>query len=415
MAHTSSALTDAPPAFGTVTAPAKRVLSIDVLRGITIAFMILVNDAGDGHHTYVQLEHAEWNGWTLTDLVFPTFLFVVGMSIILSLASRLQRGASRRELGLHIVRRAVTIFVVAMLINLYPHFEFGNLRLYGVLTRIALCYLAAGLICLATQRVRALLAISAVLLVGYWIFMRFVPVPGLGIPTVDVPLLDPDKNLAAWLDRNIMDFIQQTIHTGRLYERTRDPEGFLSTLPAIATTLIGACAAIWLRQAEGKSPRISRERCALGFVWFGVIGIVAGEIWNVWFPINKKLWTSSYVLFAAGCAFLGLALCYWLIDIKRLHETKLGTKLTWPWLVFGSNAIVAYAVSAVLVKTFGAIHVAELGANGKPMSVWNWVYWHVFATQGSTNNTSALFALAYVFVCFIPNWILWRKKIFVKL
>lgn len=415
MAHTSSTLNEAPPAFSTMTAPAKRVLSIDVLRGITIAFMILVNDAGDGHHTYVQLEHAAWNGWTLTDLVFPTFLFVVGMAIILSINARLQRGASKGELALHTARRAATIFIVAMLINLYPHFDFTHLRLYGVLPRIALCYLIAGLICLATQRARTMLVISGVLLVGYWILMRFVPVPGLGVPTVDIPLLDPDKNLAAWLDRGIMGFFQQTIHTGRLYEVTRDPEGLLSTMPAVATTLIGAASALWLRRAEGKSPLITRAQCAWGFLAFSVVGIVSGLIWNIWFPINKKLWTSSYVLFAAGCALLGLAVCYWLVDIRRFNETKLGAKLTWPWLVFGSNAIVAYTVSAILVKTFGAIHTSSLGPNGKPLSVWNWVYWHIFASHGSTNNTSAAFALAYVLVCFIPNWILWRRKIFVKL
>ncbi len=416
MAHQSSTLTAAPPAFTTVTAPKpSRVLSIDVLRGITIAFMILVNDAGDSQHTYVQLEHAAWNGWTLTDLVFPTFLFVVGMSIILSLYSRLQRGANHRDLAVHIIRRAVTIYAVAMLINLYPFFNFGHLRLYGVLPRIALCYLAAGLICLVTQRARTLLTISVVLLVGYWILMRFVPVPGLGVPTHDIPLLDPDMNLAAWMDRGIMAFLQRTIHTGRLYEVTRDPEGLLSTIPAVATTLIGAATALWLRRAEGKTAILTRTQCATGFLLFGILGISSGLLWNIWFPINKKLWTSSYVLFAAGCALVGLAVCYWLVDIRRYNETKVGSWLTWPWLVFGSNAIVAYTVSSVLVKTFGAIHTSSLGPAGKPLSVWGWTYWHIFASHGSTNNTSAAFAFAYVLVCFIPNWILWRKKIFVKL
>lgn len=415
MAHTSPTLTETPQAFSTVTAPARRVLSIDVLRGITIAFMILVNDAGDSHHTYVQLEHAKWNGWTLTDLVFPTFLFVVGMSIILSLYARLQRGASRSELALHTFRRAGMIYLVYTFIALYPHFNVTHFRFYGVLPRIAICYLIVGLICLVTQRASTLLTVAGALLVTYWVLMRFVPVPGFGVPTIDIPLLDPDRNLVAWLDRGIIGFLQRTIHTGRLYEGTRDPEGLLSTIPAIATTLLGAVAALWLRLAEGKSPTISRAQCAWGFVVAGVAGISSGLIWNIWFPINKKLWTSSYVLFAAGCAFLGLALCYWLIDIKHTNETKLGEKLTWPWFVFGSNAIVAYAVSDLLVETFTSIHTSEMGPNGKPMSVWSWVYWHIFASHGSTNNTSALFALAYVLVCFIPNWILWRRKIFVKL
>jgi predicted acyltransferase len=377
--------------------------------------MILVNDAGDGAHTYVQLEHAAWNGWTLTDLVFPTFLFIVGMSIILSFSSRLARGANPRDLAMHVVRRSALIYAVAMLINLYPRFQFGHLRLYGVLPRIALCYLAAGLICLATQRVRTLLSISAVLLVGYWVLMRFVPVPGLGVPTHDVPLLDPDKNLAAWMDRGIIGFIQRTIHTGRLYEVTRDPEGLLSTIPAIATTLLGSVTSLWLRRAEGKDAVITRAQCAMGFLLAGLLGIGSGLLWNIWFPINKKLWTSSYVLFAAGCALIGLAACHWAVDIRRFNETKVGRWLSWPWLVYGSNAIVAYTVAAVIEKTLLAIHTSGVSPSGRPLSAWGWIYWHIFASHGSTNNTSAAFALAYVLVCFIPNWILWRKKIFVKL
>ncbi|RZU39652.1 putative acyltransferase [Edaphobacter modestus] len=396
-------------------APSSRVLSVDVLRGITIAFMILVNDPGDGRHVYTQLEHAAWNGWTLTDLVFPNFLFIVGIAIILSIHARLQKGASRRELALHTVRRSATIFVVAMLINLVPFFRFTHLRIYGVLPRIALCYLIVGLICLTTQKAKNLLAITVGLLVSYWLLMRFVPVPGFGTPTHEIPLLDPDRNLAAWIDRGVMGFLQQTIHTGRLYEGTRDPEGILSTIPAVGTTLLGAVTALWLRRAGGKSPSITRTQCALGMLAAGVLGIAAGMVWDLWFPINKKLWTSSYVLFAAGCALLGLSVCYWLVDIRRLHETRVGRWLTWPWLVFGSNAIVAYVMAAIVEKTLFLIQMPGTAPDGRPLTGWGWVYWHIFAGNGSTNNTSVAFAIAFVLVCFIPNWILWRKKIFVKL
>ncbi|HTF65305.1 MAG TPA: heparan-alpha-glucosaminide N-acetyltransferase domain-containing protein [Edaphobacter sp.] len=415
MAELSATLADPARASKTVVAPSSRVLSVDVLRGITIAFMILVNDAGDSKHVYTQLEHAAWNGWTLTDLVFPTFLFIVGIAIILSIHARLQRGASRRELALHTLRRAATIFVVAMLINLVPYFRFSHLRIYGVLPRIALCYLIAALICLTTQKARNLLAITAALLVSYWLLMRFVPVPGFGVPTHEIPLLDPDRNLAAWIDRGTMAFTQSAFHTGRLYEGTRDPEGLLSTIPAIGTTLLGAVSALWLRRAGGKSPSITRAQCALGLLLAGFVGIASGLMWNIWFPINKKLWTSSYVLFAAGCALVGLAVCYWLIDIRRFHETKLGKRLTWPWLVFGSNAIVAYVVAAIVEKTLSLIHMAGVTPDGKPLTGWGWVYWNIFASHGSTNNTSVAFAIAFVLVCFIPNWILWQKKIFVKL
>lgn len=416
MAELSATLTDPTTVPSkTVVAPSSRVLSIDVLRGITIAFMILVNDAGDGKHVYTQLEHAAWNGWTLTDLVFPTFLFIVGMSIILSIHARLQRGASRRELALHTVRRAATIFIVAMLINLVPFFRFSHLRIYGVLPRIALCYLVVGLICLTTQKARNLLTITAAALVGYWLLMRFVPIPGIGTPTHEIPLLDPDLNLAAWIDRGAMAFTQSVFHTGRLYEGTRDPEGLLSTIPALGTTLLGAVSALWLRQAGGKSPSITRTQCALGMLFAGVFGIASGLFWNLWFPINKKLWTSSYVLFAAGCALVGLAVCYWLVDIRKFNATKVGRWLTWPWLVFGSNAIVAYVMAAIVEKTLFLIHASGVAPDGRPLTGWSWVYWNIFASHGSTNNTSVAFAIAFVLVCFIPNWILWQKKIFVKL
>ena len=273
-----------------------RVLSVDVLRGFTIALMILVNDPGDWTHVYSQLDHAPWNGFTLTDLVFPNFLFLVGVSIIFSLESRIARGESRRTLALHIFRRAALLFLIKLLLSAFPHFHLAHLRLYGVLTRIALCYLAAGLLCLATRRARALLTIAAALLIGYWALMRFVPIPGLGIPTHGFPILDPDRNLAAWLDRAVNAFTQRTLHTGSLYNRTRDPEGLLSTLPALATTLIGCVTALWLRRADPshtRETRISRTYCLTGLIVSGLLSLTAGLLWNPWFPINKNLWTST--------------------------------------------------------------------------------------------------------------------------
>jgi predicted acyltransferase len=395
-----------------LTSAPTRVLSIDVLRGITIAFMILVNDPGDWGHVYAQLDHAKWNGWTLTDLVFPTFLFLVGASIILSLQTRVGRGESRRSLALHILRRSAILFAIDLFFNAFPHFHLSHLRVYGVLTRIALCYLCAGFICLVTRRADRLLALCAVLLVGYWALMRFVPVPGFGVPTHSIPLLDPDHNLAAWLDRGITAFMQRTIHTGRLYEHTRDPEGLLSTLPAVATTLLGSVAALWLRRADGKAGAITPSQCATGLLLSGLLSLAAGLMWNLWFPINKNLWTSSYVLFAAGCALLGLAACYWLIDLRRLHETTLGRWLTWPWLVFGSNAIVAFALSELIVEIMLWIKVQD---GGKTVTAWFWVYHHLFAWAHSTKLTSVAFALAFVAVCFVPNWLLWRRRIFVRI
>jgi predicted acyltransferase len=454
---TSASIPGAPAALAPIAKPSvtaaapARVLSIDVLRGITIAFMILVNDPGDWAHTYAQLDHAEWNGFTLTDLVFPTFLFIVGTSIILSLQSRIARGESKKTLALHILRRSAIIFAIDLFFALYPHFHYTHMRLYGVLTRIALCYLCTGLICLAvwnaTQRANKILAIAAALLIGYWALMRFVPVPGFGTPTHDMPILDPDRNLAAWLDRGITDFLQRTIHTGRLYRHTNDPEGLLSTLPAIATTLLGSITALWLRkvssgaqkEASSRPERSGVEgprdtsltqtartfspqtpspqtptpaRLLTGLLLAGILSLAAGLLWNLWFPINKNLWTSSYVLFSAGWALLLLALFYWLIDVRHLNQSRAGKWFIWPWLVFGSNAIAVFCISVFLVENMIWIKVPD---NGKTVTAWFWIYHHLFAFNGSTKNTSLAFALAFVAVCFIPNWLLWRKKIFLKI
>ncbi len=386
----------------------QRVLSVDVLRGITIAFMILVNDPGDWQHVYEQLDHAEWSGWTLTDLVFPNFLFLIGVSIILSLQGRIARGDSKAKLAGHMTRRAAILFAIKLLTSAYPHFHLGHLRLYGVLTRIALCYLAAGLICLMTRRVRVLGGLVIALLVGYWALMRFVPVPGFGVPTVDVPLLDHDGNLTAWIDRGFNAWTQAHLHTGSLYRKTNDPEGLLSTLPAIATTLIGAIAGLVMR----REALTKGMRCRI-FAGAGVLLVAGGELWSPTFPINKNLWTSSYVLLTAGISLLGLALFYWLVDIEGVGErSRVGRAMLWPWLVFGSNAIVAYVLSEVLVETMDWITVRE---GGRRVTAWSWAYVHGFARGHSTELTSVCFAMAFVAVCFIPSWLLWRKQIFIKI
>jgi predicted acyltransferase len=440
----SPSLTQTPALAGV----SSRVLSVDVLRGLTIALMILVNDPGDWAHTYTQLDHAKWNGFTLTDFVFPNFLFLVGASIIFSLQSRIARSrsgildkATKKTLALHIVRRAFLIFAIKMFLTAFPYFHYTHFRIYGVLTRIALCYLVAGLICLVTQRVRTLAAITAALLIGYWALMRFVPVPGLGIPTHDFPILDPDRNLTAWLDRAISVFTQSTIRTGTLYEHTRDPEGLLSTLPAIATTLIGSVTALWLRRVSHErvphdrrsltapivgsvsqtnptspAPPVTPIRCLKGLIVSGIVSIAAGLLWNLSFPINKNLWTSSFVLYAAGWSLLTLAFCYWLIDMRRLNDTPAGKTILWPWLVFGSNAITAFVVSNLIVKIMLWIKVSDsFSTTGKPVTAWLWTYHHLFARNGSTNITSLAFAIAVVAACFLPNWLLYRKRIFLKI
>lgn len=369
--------------------PSSRLMSLDLFRGATIALMILVNNAGDEPSSYWPLKHAEWNGWTPTDLVFPFFLFIVGVAMAFSFSSRLQRGASRRELFGHVLWRGLALFAVGMFLNGFPHqYQPASWRVYGVLQRIAICYVISAMLALWADWRGWMVTIVACLL-GYWILMRFVPVPGFGVPTRDIPLLDPDRNLAAWLDRRLL--------AGHLYEGTRDPEGVLSTIPAVATSLLGMLTGQWLR-----SPRSARHK-ALGMALFGLAGVFAGEILNLGFPINKKLWTSSYVVLTAGLALLCLALCYWIVDVKRWRG-----RWTKPLLVFGMNAIAAYVFAEIISHLLDHMH------NRSGLSWQEMIYQPVFAPLANPANASLLYALAYVLICWLAMWLLYRKGIFLK-
>ena len=230
---------------------------------------------------------------------------------------------------------------------------------------------------LATRRVRWLVLIVAALLAGYWVLLRWVPVPGIGMPGRDVPFMDKNLNLAAWLDRGAMAWTQRWLHTGTLYNHTRDPEGLLSTLPAVATTLLGSLAGLTMQAASAGRASWTSVRARLA-AW-GVAGIVAGEVWSLWFPINKNLWTSSYVLLAAGLAALVLAASSWLVDDRPQPWPTWLRVLTWPWLVFGSNAIAAFTISIVIVKTMLYLHAT--GADGVRRTWWYFAYWDVFARR----------------------------------
>jgi len=356
--------------------------------------MILVNNSGN-EHPYWPLEHAEWNGWTPTDLIFPFFLFIVGVSLVFSFESRLNRGDSRALLLRHTFRRAIIIFAIGLALNyslvLALPSAFPGLRIPGVLQRIGVCYLVASVLFLYVRpRTRAL--IVAGLLVGYWILMRFVPVPGFGVPGRDIPLLHPDANLAAYLDRKFL---------SHLWETTRDPEGLLSTLPAIATALLGVFTGEWLRSK--RTPQIK----AVGMLAFGVVGLILGKTWGVWFPINKKLWTSSYVLFTAGFALVCLALCYSATDIKRWRGAW-----TRPFLIFGRNAIAAYVVAWLFAVVLDIISVP---LRSDMVSGHDYIFDRLFASLGSPTFTSLLFSLAFVLLCLIPIWLMDRKQIFLKI
>lgn len=370
--------------IGTAT---KRLVSLDALRGITIAFMILVNNGGQ--YAYGPLKHSDWNGWTPTDLVFPTFLFVMGTSLVFSFESRLSRGASKKSLILHTLRRFVILFLLGLVVNGFPFFHLATLRIYGVLQRIAICFLVCSFLYLWDRGAKTKIALAIVALVGYWALLRFVPVPGYGMPGRDIPFMDKQADIVAWLDRHIF--------PGRLYVGVRDPEGLLSDIPAIATTLLGMLTGMWLRTKE------SIGRKCLGMAGAGVTCIVLGELWNPWFPINKNLWTSSYVLFAAGVSLLVFALCYWAADIR-------GWKTGWTyfWLVFGTNAISAYVLSELLASALSATKLSAKATLGGE------IYTGLFQRVHPPGVGALLYALAFVIVCWLVMWPLYRKRIFIK-
>lgn len=376
----------------------KRLLSVDLLRGLTIGFMIMVNDNGsDG--AYWFMEHAKWNGFTPTDLVFPTFLLLVGISTVLSTASRLAAGASRVGLWGHVVRRAVILFLLGMVVNNFPFFQPATLRFYGVLPRIALCYLIVGTFYIFFPGWKSKVVALVGVLVGYWILMRFVPVPGFGVPGRDVPLLDQDGNLVAWLDRQIFS-------ASHLYERTRDPEGLLSTLPALGTTLIGVLTGLWLKTG------LTLKEKARGIRVAGVSFLILGELWNLEFPINKKLWTSSYVLYAAGWSLLLLALFLWIEDLRagsKPSTDKRGVFAT-ILLVFGTNAIFAYELSEVGATSLGLWHPAA-GVAGQA-----WFYNGILHVIPDAALASFLFSFLYAAACWVVTYlVLYRNRIFLKI
>ncbi len=385
----------------TVPKPA-RLLSLDVLRGLTIAFMILVNNQA-GPDVFHPLEHAAWNGFTPTDLVFPTFLFLVGLSLVLSTASRLARGATRMTLFLHLLRRTAVLLLFGFVVNTFPFLHMDQARFYGVLQRIGLCYFVVGTVyLLKPSGWKSKAALAVFCLVGYWVLMRFVPVPGYGVPTHTVPINDPDGNLTASIDRAL--FAPQ-----HLYQRVRDPEGLLSTVPALATALIGLLAGVWLR-----TDRTTAEK-QRGIALASILCLAAGVLWNPFFPMNKKLWTSSFVLFAGGWSLLLLALFMYLIDLKRLGRGGISRANTLehpamyqPLLVFGTNSIAAYMISELLPSALVLIKTPH----GTLLRVYSdWLH-QAIPVYGIP---SLLFGLTFVVVTWLLVLPLYRKHIFLRI
>lgn len=366
-----------------------RFVSLDVFRGITIAAMILVNNPGSWQSVYSPLLHAEWHGWTPTDLIFPFFLFIVGVAITLSLERRIAAGASRTGLLLPILRRSLIIFGLGLVLSGFPFYRFSTLRIPGVLQRIGICYFFGSLLylyCGLRGRVIALIS----LLLGYWAMMVWIPVPGIGSGQ-----LTPEGNLSAYLDRYFLE--------GHLYASTRvyDPEGILSTLPAIATVVFGILTGQWFRSSENHGKLLS------GLVAGGVILCGAGLVWDLFFPINKKIWTSSYAVFCAGMALLFLSICYWSADVRH-HRLWIR-----PFLVFGMNAITVYVLSGLLSRVL--LLLTWTDSTGTAWNLKTYLYQTLFAAWASPKNASFLWAFTYVFFWWGVMYVFYRKKIFIRI
>jgi predicted acyltransferase len=369
-----------------------RLLSLDVFRGLTIASMLLVNNPGTWSAIYAPLEHAAWNGWTPTDLIFPFFLFIVGVSMTFSYGRMLEKGASRRELLIKSVKRAALIFLVGLLMHGFPKYieNLPTLRIPGVLQRIALAYLIATPIVLFT-RVRGVVIAIATLLLGYWVAVTMIPVPG-GFPGV----LKPSMDLGAYIDRLIF-----TTNHLWINSKTWDPEGLLSTFPAVGTLLLGVLAGYWIR-----SQREPLEK-TVGLFVVGNIGLVLGIMWNEVFPINKSLWTSSYVIFTAGLACQLLAFCYWLIDVKGIKRWTL------PFVIFGTNAIAAFFLSSIGARSLNLIKVA--GPTGEPIALKTHIFTNYYQSWLTPINASLAFAITYTLFWLGVMTILYKRRIFIKL
>lgn len=386
----------APPrreSAGAPPAQKERLLALDVFRGLTVAGMLLVNNPGSWDAIYPPLEHAPWNGWTPTDLIFPFFLFIVGITTHLSLGSRRSRGASDADLVRQIVKRGVIIVLCGLALAAFPYFpltRITHMRFPGVLQRIGVAYLCGGLLTVRTSW-KQQVGILAVLLFGYWAAQTLIPVPGLsGPPSLD----DPSGTLSAWIDR--------TVFGSHLWatSKTWDPEGLLSTVPAIGTVILGALCGRWLDTRRDLMDRL------VGMFAVGALGMVAGLMWHWVFPINKSLWTSSYVLFTAGMGTIVLATCIWVVDVLGMR------KWTMPAVVFGMNPLIAFLGSGMMARGIYTLITVDVGGDRIPIQ--RVIYERGFASWLEPRNASLLFAITFVLLWALLLWVLFRKRIFLK-
>jgi predicted acyltransferase len=363
--------------------PQQRLTALDIFRGVTMAFMVLVNTPGTGDAVYPPLQHAHWHGWTPTDVVFPSFVWIVGVAMTLSLGKRLAQGVAKADLFKQALRRFTILFLLGMLGYSFPVPDPDTFRILGVLQRIAICYLCATAIYLTTG-IRGQIAWIVGLLAGYWLLMFYAPVPGYGTGRLDI-----EGNFAHYIDRMVLGS-HNYVNT-----KTWDPEGIVSTLPSIATCLMGILAGHLLAEHWPLTRKIQWLLCA------GVALVALAYAGNPWLPINKSIWTSTFALLMSGIDCLLFAFFLWICDVQG--------RSGWfrPFLIMGMNAIVVYMASEL-----GDIVLQKIPMGGTTMRVW--LYQTVFAPLASPMNASLLYALAYTFAMFLIALFLWRKKWFIR-
>ncbi len=378
--------------------PKQRMVSLDAFRGLTIMLMILVNNPGDWGKIFAPFKHADWHGCTPTDLVFPFFLFIVGVAIPISLGKR-KAEVARGPLVAHILRRSLVLFALGLVLSgfgllfkLGPEYGvvelLSNIRIPGVLQRIAICYFLASLLFLYASR-RMLYLVTASVLMGYWALMMWVPVPEYGAGMID----GKDTHLAAHVDRVVLG-------TNHLWSaaKTWDPEGLLSTLPAIATTLFGVFTGLWLKQEQPLARRLR------GLLIAGAALTVVGWSWGLLFPINKPIWTSSYAVFTAGLALLVLGVCVWLFDVLSWK------RLAVPLQIYGVNAIIVFMLSGLLGRL-----LVEIKVNSEPpLALKTWLYQTLFQSWLADKNASLAYAVTWVLSWFVVLTIMYRKNWIIK-
>lgn len=385
-----------------MTAP--RLASLDVFRGFAIAAMVLVNNPGDWGALYPPLAHAEWHGWTFTDTVFPFFLFIVGVSMVLSLDVRAASGMPASRLLAGHARRCAVIFALGLGLNLLPQFDLQTLRVPGVLQRIALCSLLAAPLMLGL-RWRGLLLSIAALFVLYTVPMLCLPVPGPD-GVVATGLLQPGRDAGAWLDRLLLG--------GHLWARAGswDPEGLLGTLPATATVLFGVLAGRWLMHPV-IHPVVHPGSPAERTVWLFIAGLALLALGTLMdgllMPINKNLWTPSYAVFMGGWSLLVLAALHWLLDAAPQPALRTAAaRLAWPFTVYGMNALFLFVLSGLVARLLLFVK-PDGGPSLKALS-----YAPLQNLPLPPAMASLLWALLFNLLMFSVAWVMWKKRWFIK-